>query len=631
MTYQSRKGLIASSTTQIIQNRSKLNVVWFLLCFLAFPTHANKLLDMCNKAAPQLGCDSLSKADLKSLYRMCKDTSKTLEPWSGYSIGAMEKLDGSGAISLVMDTNKQGSANGRTICNQYQAYRYPRTEYDVMNAVSEAKDMNWTIKASGAAHTDNELICGDGMALSNRFMNNIFDIELFEGVETVRAQPGVTIRQLGEWLHKRHKSLGFTVVGFEAVTLGGVIGTGAHGSAVRERAILSDIVQSLRIVGADGKAHEMTKAKTKKKDPELWRALMLNLGMMGIVTEMRLRIVEDFQLHVESEELDDDDLFVDGKGIETYINQCDTASFHWFPQRHHRDGRLIRNCGQKIERGNLSWAKFSMNVDKDAQYILHAPDVPVIYYNSLRSLLHKGACDPAKHFAVENIRRFDIKLHPPYAKKRTIKAPGQSDLKSRPHGITGWSFAMQNSIGTYEGNEYRQTDWEVAIPAKRSPEAFRFLRAFMNGKDKSYEKPFPLQSVGFFIRFSKASKSLMSHAAIGGDFNEDDTVMFLELSEYLPIFNARNERETQIAKAIMDEYERPFRTFVTELVTKFGARVHWAKNRQQLFADQLQNIDRQKQISAFARQVKSVDPKGMFSNSMTSMLLSEGQSLESSL
>jgi UDP-N-acetylenolpyruvoylglucosamine reductase len=580
------------------------------------------LVKFCNKAAPQLGCDTLSSEDLQSLHRMCRDASKTLEPWSGYAIGATEKPDRTGALTLLMNSDKQGSANGRTPCTQFQAYRYPQTEYDVVAALSEAQKNNWKIKAVGAAHTDNELICGDGMALSNRCMNKIFEIETFEGQETVRAQPGVTLRQLGEWLHKRHKSFGFAVVGFEAVTLGGVIGTGAHGSSIHDTAILSDIVQSFRVVAANGQVHEITRRDMEQKNPDLWRALGVNLGMMGIVTEVRLRIQEDFQLRVASKKLEDDRLFVDGEGILSYISECDTASFHWFPQRPNSKGRLFRNCGQIIRRGSQSWKKFSKNVDKGAQYILHAPDVPQVYVSFVKKLLHKGVCDSSEHFKVESIRRFDLRFHPPYAKNRTVPVYGLSPLASHPHGITGWSFAMQNSVSSEEGDEYRQTDWEVAVPAKKSPEVFRFLRDFMNGKDASYEKAFPLQSVGFFIRFSKASPSLMSHAAIGGDFHPGDTVMFLELSEYLPTFDVRNENEKRIAKAIMDEYERPFRVFLTELVKRFGARAHWAKNRQEFFRVQEQNADRQKQISVFARQVKALDPKGLFSNSLSAALFS---------
>ena len=555
-------------------------IVFGLFIIFALSSSATDLIKICNQAAPQLGCSTLSQEDLQSLQRMCKDSKKTLEPWSGYGVGAMEKHDSSGALTLIMNKAKQGSANGRTPCAQFQEYRYPRTEYDIIAAISEANQKGLKIKAVGAAHTDNELICGDGIALSNRFMNNIFDIEYFEGVETVRAQPGVTIRQLGEWLHERHKSVGFAVVGYEAVTLGGVIGTGAHGSAIHDTAILSDIVQSLRIVTAEGIVHEITRGHMGRIKPELWAALTLNLGMMGIVSEIRLRIQEDFQLRVFSEKLADDSLFVDGQGIWPYISTCDTASFHWFPKRHNHKGRLIRNCGKIIRRESQSWDKFSEQVDKGAQYILHAPNVPQVYYTFMKRLLHKGVCDPHQHLKIEQLRRYDLVLHPPYAKQRKIPVPGLSPLVSHPAGITGWSFAMQNSLGSTEGNEYRQTDWEVAIPVKRSPEVFRFLQDFMNGEDLSYEKVFPLQSVGFYIRFSQASTSLMSHAAIGGDFQPGDTVMFLELSEFLPSLDAKNATEKRIADAIMNEYERPFRIFLTELINKFGARVHWAKNRQ---------------------------------------------------
>jgi hypothetical protein len=247
-------------------------------------------------------------------------------------------------------------------------------------------------------------------------------------------------------------------------------------------------------------------------------------------------------------------------------------------------------------------------VDDGAQYVLHAPEVVRPFFVFFRHLLHKGVCNYSLLLQFEKLRLFDISHGSSYARYRK----GTQRLTSDPKGIRGWSFAMQNSFGSQQHNQIRQTDWEVAVPVARSPEVFRYLRSYLNGKEPGQPDPIPMPTIGVYIRFSRASESLISHAAIGGDIKPGDTVMFIEIPEFLPIFNVRNDREEKIADAILLHYEAPLRGFVMEMMSRFGARVHWAKNRLDVMELQKHQPDRAQQLERFARQMLDLDPQRLF-------------------
>ena len=98
---------------------------------------------------------------------------------------------------------------------------------------------------------------------------------------------------------------------------------------------------------------ELSAATTGVSNPDLWRAAKLNLGLLGFVTKIGLRIERDFQIEMKTKSYKpgkkEFDALVDpGQGsIWASVKDCDVAHANYFPYRHgaHR-GRLIVHCGQ---------------------------------------------------------------------------------------------------------------------------------------------------------------------------------------------------------------------------------------------------------------------------------------------
>lgn len=84
---------------------------------------------------------------------------------------------------------------------------------------------------------------------------------------------GVNLRACTEFLRKHNRGLK-TTPAFGNITLGGAIGTGAHGSTIKYNASISSQVVGVRIVDGMGKIQDIT-------NPEDLNALRIHLGLLG--------------------------------------------------------------------------------------------------------------------------------------------------------------------------------------------------------------------------------------------------------------------------------------------------------------------------------------------------------------
>lgn len=84
---------------------------------------------------------------------------------------------------------------------------------------------------------------------------------------------GLNLREATTFL--RLHGRGFrTTPGFGNITIGGAIGTGAHGSSIKYNASISAQVAKLKIVNGKGKLQEIT-------DPKDLLAFKMHLGLLG--------------------------------------------------------------------------------------------------------------------------------------------------------------------------------------------------------------------------------------------------------------------------------------------------------------------------------------------------------------
>ena len=110
-----------------------------------------------------------------------------------------------------------------------------------------------------------------------------------DGTERVEVQAGMTMDELT----RRTARLGKDLVGptiFPHVSIGGLIATGSHGSALSHGAFSNEILQ-LTLVDINGDVHVI------EKGPELHSA-RVSVGALGVVYSVRVRVYDQFNVFV---------------------------------------------------------------------------------------------------------------------------------------------------------------------------------------------------------------------------------------------------------------------------------------------------------------------------------------------
>ena len=115
-----------------------------------------------------------------------------------------------------------------------------------------------------------------------------------------------------------------------------------------------------------------------------------------------------------------------------------------------------------------------------------------------------------------------------------------------------------------------------------------------------------LPLIGIFLRFAPAqSETLIAHTTAQGPFAANEAGMFFEMPVVLP---------KQMTCSDQRRYEEKYNVLANQLVTQFGGRAHWGKNRASLFQEQRRDGTYGDNLKDFRDIVRQFDPSGMFAN-----------------
>ncbi len=157
-----------------------------------------------------------------------------------------------------------------------------RSERDVVDALSYARDHGLKVAAAGARHSmGGQAFAKDALILDMRGFSAIaFDA----ASKTVTVQPGATWHAIQNTLHPLHavKAMQST----DIFTVGGSISVNAHGMDHQVGALMNTI-RRLRVVMANGEVREIG------PDSELFRLLVGGYGLFGIIVEATLDVADN--------------------------------------------------------------------------------------------------------------------------------------------------------------------------------------------------------------------------------------------------------------------------------------------------------------------------------------------------
>jgi hypothetical protein len=164
---------------------------------------------------------------------------------------------------------------------------HPANEDEVRGALAYARRHRLSARVVGAGHSFSPVCVTDGL---------IVDLERMSGVRTIdpssarfSAWAGTTIRALGEPLWAAGLSLQ-NQGDIDVQRLAGAFATATHGSG-RLQQSLSASARGFRMILADGTVREID-----ADDRQLWPAIQVSLGLLGVVTEIEVQAAPAYGL-----------------------------------------------------------------------------------------------------------------------------------------------------------------------------------------------------------------------------------------------------------------------------------------------------------------------------------------------
>jgi D-arabinono-1,4-lactone oxidase len=179
----------------------------------------------------------------------------------------------------------------KTFYSRPELYIQPESVEEIQKAVTLARRCRRRLVVVGCGHSPSDLTCTSSWQISLDRFNRILSVNRETGV--VSFQSGISLHDLGIELAKS----GFSPPNLGSIdnqSIAGAISTGTHGSSLKH-GLLSQSVSSLSLVLGNG--HLVRCSGTS--NPSLFRAALLSLGAIGVITEITFTAVRDFNISWE--------------------------------------------------------------------------------------------------------------------------------------------------------------------------------------------------------------------------------------------------------------------------------------------------------------------------------------------
>jgi FAD/FMN-containing dehydrogenase len=168
------------------------------------------------------------------------------------------------------------------------AVETPATVDEVGRAIERARMRRQSVRVLGAGCAWSPLIPVEGCLISSEKLDTIRHIDGARHQLTVGA--GAKLSKVVDIAMRNGMSVKSTSM-FLGLSVGGLIATGSHGTG-RHSATFGDGVVGFEVVKADGTVLHVTEPGS-----ELWRAMITNLGTLGMITAVTLQCEPLYNVH----------------------------------------------------------------------------------------------------------------------------------------------------------------------------------------------------------------------------------------------------------------------------------------------------------------------------------------------
>lgn len=438
----------------------------------------------------------------------------------------------------------------RTFHSYPERYIKPRTPEELQKVIRLARRCRRRITVVGCGHSPSDLTCTSSWLVNLDHFEKILDIN--KKTNAVVMQAGIRLHDLGTKL-KEH-GLGMPNLGsIDHQSIAGAIGTATHGSSTRH-GLLSQSVLALKIMLANGR----TVSCSAEQNDDLFRAALVSLGAIGIITEVTFQAVPAFDIEWAQSLHPLEEIIGDWE--KDLWTQKEFTRVWWLP--------YMKRC--------IKWR--ADKTDKPR----HPPEANWwggrIGFHMYHILLYCGQWIPG---ILPYLEKFVINVQ--YAFK---DGAGSTAVQEGHAGL------LMNCL-------YSQFVNEWAIPLEKGPEAITRLSLWLNGDEKTANIPF-------------SSKGLYVHAPIEVRVcDTSSTKPRPYLDNTVPdgptlYLNATLYRPYNCDPPCRERYYEAFEWLMKEL----DGRPHWAKNFSTVTREEMHTM--YPEINEWLRIRNEMDPDGMF-------------------
>lgn len=400
---------------------------------------------------------------------------------------------------------------------------HPPSEESVQEVVRLAVREGLKVKAATpkfAVSNRSSCVNDGGIQVDTSGLKEVLAVDVENKIVTV--QPGIKLWDLNQILHRDYGLTLPAVQEYADVTIGGMIGNSTHGSSLEESSSsVHDRVLEVRLVDGLGDVRVIRGADLD--------FIGGNLGVLGILTSVVLRVEPTFKVRGLSEKADDSNL---EEAIIALAESDYSVSVTWFP----------RQKAYSI----LRFEKVPIDTPGEA----HNGQTEVSWWKrKLFPLIFKMA-----HFAPGDQMNCFLEH-----KRLQMKVQGyiHDRFATRAANPVGWSHEMLNFVCRERCplQDLPTSLEEIAVPLEKLPKLISRIKELL------LKAPTCLPLNGIYMRFGRASRGAIAMA------QGRDTV-------YVGV--------EYVVKQSGNHYEHDFE-IIQEIeqimVREFEGRPHWGKNR----------------------------------------------------
>ncbi|XP_020213316.1 probable L-gulonolactone oxidase 4 isoform X2 [Cajanus cajan] len=487
-------------------------------------------------------------------------------------------------------TNSYGMFPDRSICEAERVF-YPRNEEEVVKVVASASERKKKVKvATRFCHSIPKWVCPDGQKgwlISTKYLNRVLEIDA--EAKSITVQSGVTLKQVIEESAKAGLALPYTPYWW-GLTMGGILGTGAHGSSLWGKgSSVHERVVELRIVTPAGPQDGYAKLQILTQQHPHLHAAKLSLGLLGLISQITLRLEPLFKRSITYLTKNDSDL---GDQAAAFGQQHEFADIFWYPNQHRAvyrvDDRVpINTSGSGVYdfipfRSTPSLELALIRTTEDAQEPIGDVDgkcsLAKIATSTLMATAY-GLTNNGVIFTGFPVVGFHHHLQ---ASGSCLDVDMNAKITSCP-----WDFRVK-------GEFFHQTAFSIGLSV---------VKNFIEDVQKLVElEPKGFCGIeiynGILMRYVKASSAYLGKQEDAIDFD-------------ITYYRSKDPMTPRLNEDIIEEIEQLG-------IFKYGGLPHWGKNRNVAFEGVM---NKYKNAGKFLKVKDEYDSQGLFSSEWTDQVL----------